>query len=189
MAVRGEVHNTLTAPDGRALQNVPVRITLIAPLNPFLLNGIGEVLNRVTVDTGTSGTWSADLLANTEFEQANSYYLVDETCAPGGQKWAIRMPDGGSYELRDLLVYVPPGQNSGGPTVPSGQFTHFQNTPDDTWTIPHRLGYPPVIEVLAGLDMTANSDWLGWDERRDPDNLTTVLKWKRPVGPARAYCR
>lgn len=188
MAVRGEVHNTLTAPDGRALQHVSVGITLIAPRNPFLLNGIGEVLNRVTVDTGTSGVWSAELLANTEFEQANSYYLVDETCAPGGQKWAIRMPDDGSYELRDLLVYVPPGENSGGPTTPSGHFTWVQNTPDDTWTIPHQLGYPPVIEVLAGLDMHVDSDWLGWDLRRDPDDLTTILKWKRPV-IGRAICR
>lgn len=186
--VRGEVHNTLTAPDGRALQNVPVSIALIAPANPFLINGIGEVLTRVTVDTGTSGTWSAELIANGEYEQENTYYLVDETCAPGGQKWAIRMPDDGSYELRDLLIFVPPGQNSGGPTVPGGRFTWIQNTPAATWTIPHQLGYPPVIEVLAGLDVTADSDWLGWDLRRDPDNLTTVLTWKRPVGPARAYC-
>lgn len=189
MVVRGTVRNTLTAPDGRALQKVSVGIALIAPANPFLLNGIGEVLTRVTVDTGTSGIWSAELIANTEYEQANTYYLVDETCAPGGRKWAIRMPDGGSYELRDLLIYVPPGENSGGPTVPSGQFTWIQNTPAAEWTIPHQLGYPPVIEVLAGLDLTADSDWIGWDRRRDPDNLTTVLKFKRPVGPARAYCR
>src|SRR5690242_17234319 len=120
MAVIGTVRNTLTAPDGRALQNVPVKIKLIAPLNPFLLNGIGEVLQVLTVDTGTTGTWSAELLAQTEFEQDNTYYLVDETCAPGGGKWSIRMPDGGSYLLRDLLVYIPPDDNPGGPVVVGG---------------------------------------------------------------------
>jgi hypothetical protein len=187
MPIQGEVHNALVAPDGRALQNVPVRITLIAPHNPFLVNGIGEVLSVVTVDTGTSGIWSAELLANSEYEQEQTYYLVDETCAPGGQKWAIRMPDGGSYELRDLLVYIPPGSNPAGPTVPGGRFTWIQNTPDDTWTIPHRLGYPPVIEVLEGLDIGADSNWLGWELRRDPDNLTTVLRYLRPVA-GRAYC-
>lgn len=187
MAVIGTVRNTLTAPDGRALQNVPVHIKLIAPHNPFLLNGIGEVLSAVTVDTGTSGTWSAELLANSEFEQDATYYLVDETCAPGGQKWAIRMPDGGSYELRDLLVYLPPDSNPGGPTVPGGRFTWVQNTPDAVWTISHRLGYPPVIEAYAGLAQAADSDWIGWDKRRDPDDQTTILTYLRPVA-GRAYC-
>jgi hypothetical protein len=187
MAVIGTVHNVLTAPDGRALQNVSVRIKLIAPHNPFLINGIGEVLSQVTVDTGTSGEWSAELLANSEFEQEQTYYLVDETCAPGGQKWAIRMPDGGDYELRDLLVYVPPGENPTGPTVPGGRFTWVQNTPDIHWTIPHRLGYPPVIEAYLGASQTADSDWIGWEKRRDPDDQTTILTYLRPVA-GRAYC-
>lgn len=188
MAVIGTVRNTLTAADGRALQNVPVRIKLIAPLNPFLLNGIGEVIQQVTVDTGTDGTWSAELLANTEFEQEGTYYLVDETCAPGGSKWSIRMPDGASYLLRDLLVYIPPDENPGGPVVVGGgHYVHTQSAPDDTWVIDHRLGYPPNIEALGNLDPTSPADWLGWDSRTDPSPDRTILKYLSPV-PGRAVC-
>jgi len=188
MAVIGTVRNTLTAADGRALQNVRVSIKLIAPLNPFLLNGIGEVLQVVTVDTGTSGTWSAELLANTEYEQENTYYLVDETCAPGGGKWSIRMPDGGSYLLRDLLIYIPPDENPGGPVVVGGgSHVHTQSSPDDTWVINHRLGYPPNIDVLGNLDPQTPADWIGWNSRTDPTPDQTILKYLAPV-IGRAVC-
>jgi hypothetical protein len=187
MVVRGTVTNTLVAADGRGLQNVTVRIALIAPANPFLLNGVGEVLQRVPADTDHTGIWTASLIANTEFEQINTYYLVDETCAPGGHKWAIRMPDGGSYELRDLLVSLPPGENPEGPTVPGGTFEFSQPAPDNTWTIPHNLGFHPVIEALEGLDPTAESNGIEWRSRSDPNLSTTVLRWSSPV-TGRAYC-
>jgi hypothetical protein len=188
VAISGTVSNGLMDGAGRGLNNVTVRISLIAPLNPFLLTGVGEVIQRQAVDTDHNGIWTAALLANSEFEQADTYYLVDETCAPDGEKWAIRMPDGGDYQLRDLLVYVPPGSNGAGPTVPSGQRTWLQNSASDTWIIPHNLGYPPVIEVYEGLDPGVDSDWIGWHKRRDPDPNTTILTWLSPVGPARAYC-
>jgi hypothetical protein len=188
VAVIGTVSNVLTDPSGRALQKVRVLITLIAPRNPFLANGIGEVLQTVAVDTGTSGEWSAELLANTEFEQAGNYWLVDETCAPGGSKWAIRMPDGGSYQLRDLLVYVPPGSNGAGPTVPSGVFEFVQTEAVAEWVIPHQLGYPPNIQALEGTGpRTADADGLWWMFRRDPDLETTILTYGSPVA-GRAYC-
>jgi hypothetical protein len=185
--VRGTVTNVLVDGQGRGLNNVTVRVSLIAPANPFLLNGIGEVLQTVPADTDHDGTWTAALIANDEFEQAGNYWLVDETEAPGGQKWAIRMPDGGNYMLRDLLVYVPPGSNPTGPTVPGGRFTWNQNSADRIWTIPHNLGFPPVIEAYEGFNLTADSDWIGWDKRRDPDVNTTVLTYLSPVS-GRAFC-
>jgi hypothetical protein len=188
VAVIGTVRNALLASDGRALQNVPVSIKLIAPLNPFLLNGIGEVLQRVTVDTGTTGIWSAELLANSEFEQENTYYLVDETCAPDGGRWAIRMPDGGSYELRDLLIYIPPEDNPGGPVVVGGgSYVHTQASPATPWVIDHRLGYPPNIDVLGNLDPLSPADWIGWNTRTDPTPDRTVLTYLSPVS-GRAVC-
>jgi hypothetical protein len=172
---------------GRGLNNLTVRISLIAPNNPFLLDGSGEVIQRLAVDTDHTGIWTAELLANSEFEQADTYYLVDETCAPDGEKWTIRMPGAGVFELRDLLVYVPPGENGSGPTVPSGQYTHIQNTADRFWTIVHNLGYPPVIEAYEGVSLGVDSDWIGWNKRREIDANTTLLTYLSPVS-GRAYC-
>jgi hypothetical protein len=186
--VIGTVRNELTDGAGRALQNVTVKISLIAPRNPFLLNGLGEVLQAVAVDTGTSGVWVASLLANAEFEQADTYYVVDETCAPGGQKWAIRMPDGGDYELRDLLVHIPPGDSGTGPTVPGGVFQFEQSFASAEWVIPHGLGYPPVIQCLEGVGAREDpADGLWWRYRLDPDLNSTVLQFGAPVS-GRAYC-
>lgn len=188
MAVIGTVRNTLMTPAGRPLQNVSVSIKLMAPLNPFLLNGTGEVLKQVPADTGITGTWSAELLANSEYEQEHTYYLVDETCAPGGGKWSIRMPDGGSYELRDLLVYIPPDENPGGPVLQGGgSYVHTQSSPDTPWVINHRLGYPPNIDVLGNLDPLSPSDWIGWNTRTDPTPDQTILTYLRPVS-GRAVC-
>jgi hypothetical protein len=185
--IRGTVSNTLVDSADRGLNNVTVKVSLIAPQNPFLLNGTGEVLQTLAVDTDHDGTWSAELIANSEFDQAGTYWLVDETAAPGGGKWAILMPDGGSYLLRDLLVYVPPGQNGTGPTVPGHRFTWIQNAALAVWTIPHNLGYPPVIEAYQGFSLTADSDWIGWESRRDPDPNTTVLTYLSAVA-GRAFC-
>jgi hypothetical protein len=112
------VTNSLMDGQGRGLREVTVRISLVAPLNPFLLNGTGEVSQRVAVDTDEDGIWTATLLGNDTFEQANTYYLVDETEAPSGLIWAIRVPsDSATYNLRDLLITPP----DGGGTVPGAQ--------------------------------------------------------------------
>jgi hypothetical protein len=106
---RATVINTLMDGTGRALQNVTVRIRLIAPGDPFLANGIGEVLADTPVDTDHDGQWSATLLLNSEIEQAGNYYLADERCAPHGSAWPFRLTDEGStHWLSDLLIAVPP---------------------------------------------------------------------------------
>lgn len=106
---RATVINSLMDGTGRALQNVTVRIRLIAPGDPFLVNGIGEVLSEVAVDTDHDGQWSATLLLNSEFEQAGNYYLADERCVPGGFAWPFRLTEEGStHWLSDLLIAVPP---------------------------------------------------------------------------------
>lgn len=182
------VVNQLRDGSGRGMQDVTVRIQLIAPHNPFLLTGIGEVIQAVAVDTDHTGIWTAELTGNDQMEQANTYYLVDETAAPGGSKWAIRVPtDTLTHQMRDLLVYVPPGSNGAGPTVPGGTFEFVQSAAANEWVIPHQLGYRPVIEALEGLSEGSNSDGLEWSTRRDPDVYTTVLTWGSPVA-GRAYC-
>jgi hypothetical protein len=107
----GSVTNTLIDGTGRGLENVTVRISLIAPLNPFLLDGTGEVIQKVAVDTDHDGSWTATLTANDSFEATDTYYLVDETDAPHGMLWTIRMPEGtDTYTLRSLLI-TPPSNN------------------------------------------------------------------------------
>lgn len=97
---------------GRGLNDVTVRLTLIAPLNPFLLNGSGEVIQRVAVDTDHDGVWTALLTPNSQFESPDTYWLVDETEAPDGRLWPITMPDDPNtgpvtHNLRDLLIDAP----------------------------------------------------------------------------------
>lgn len=107
-AQRGTVINSLMDGSGRALQNVTVRIRLIAPGNPFLANGIGEVLAEHAVDTDHDGQWSATLLLNSEYDQENTYYLADERCAPSGTQWPFRITSTDTRWLHDLLIPVPP---------------------------------------------------------------------------------
>ena len=167
----GEITNTLTDPGGTPLRGLPVGISLITPLNPFLLNGSGEVLSRITVDTDNTGTWVADLVASSLLDSATAYYLVDETCAPGGQRWAITVPDGpGPFLLRDVLVAV----TGGGPTGPSvvlgAHYHHDQTVPSQLWTIVHNLGYRPAVRVKD----SAGGDWYGWTVVDDQPNQMTI---------------
>lgn len=106
---RGTVINTLMDGTGRGLQNVTVTIKLIAPGNPFLVNGIGEVVAQFPADTDHTGQWSADLLLNSEYEQEGNYYLADERCAPNGFAWPFRITAAGeTHWLNELLIPVPP---------------------------------------------------------------------------------
>jgi len=168
----GTVTNTLVDETGRPLQNVTVRISLISPLNPFLLNGAGEVLSSAAVDTDHNGVWSADLVASSLLEQANSYYLVDESAAPDGLRWPIRVPDGaGPFQLRDVLVEVPPTFSPGGPVMVRGVwFHHEQVSPASVWTITHNLGFRPNWRVAD----SAGAPWHGWTIT-DPDVNTSVI--------------
>lgn len=149
-----EVTNTLTDASGRPLRDVDVFIRLIAPLNPYLLNGSGEVLSRVTVNTDDNGVWAAQLTPNDQFEQTNTYYVVDESCAPGGLLWPVSVPDGpGPYQLRDILIPLPPDTNPGGPVQIKGiWFEWTQQTPSTTWAIPHNLGFRPAGLKIFDLD-------------------------------------
>lgn len=170
----GLVTNTLTDASGRGLQDVTVRIKLIAPLNPFLINGVGEILTQVAVDTDHDGVWTALLAPNSTLDQSNAYYVVDESDAPGGLRWPIAVPDGaGPFNLRDLLIPVPPTTNPDGPVTirPGGSFEWDQLTPASIWTIPHDLGYKP-----GGVRVkdSAGSDWYGWSIT-DADVNTVII--------------
>jgi hypothetical protein len=168
----GTVTNTLIDGAGRGLRNVTVRILLIAPLNPFLLNGTGEILSRVAVDTDQNGVWSVDLVPSSQLDQTNAYYLVDESQAPGGRRWAIVVPDGaGPFNLRDLLVPTPPTTDPNGPSpVRNASFHWEQVNPVSIWTIPHNLGFYPNLRIKD----TAGADWYGWSVTDVSVNSLTV---------------
>jgi hypothetical protein len=155
----GTVTNTLTDPSGRGLRDVTVRIALISPANPFLRNGSGEILSATAVNTDDTGTWSALLTPASALADPTAYYLVDETCAPGGHRWPIAVPDGdGPFTLQDILAPVPATPGSGPTTVFGANYHHDQATPARVWTITHNLGYRPNLRVAD----SAGSDWYGW---------------------------
>lgn len=159
-----EVTNTLTDASGRPLQDVTVFVRLIAPLNPYLLNGTGEILSNVVVDSDETGIWIANLTPNDQLEQSGTYYVVDESCAPGGLRWPIVVPDGpGPYQLRDILVPLPPDTNPGGPVQIKGiSYEHQQVSAASVWVIHHNLGFKPG--GVRVYDSAGNS-WFGWDSQ------------------------
>lgn len=166
----GTVTNLLEDPAGRPLQNVTVRINLIAPANPFLTSGSGEVVTATSVDTDATGAWSCNLVPNSQLDLGGAYYVVDETAAPGGLRWPIAVPDGpGPFRLRDLLVILPPSTDPNGPVqVRFGSYVYEQVMASSRWTILHDLGYPPAgIRVVD----TAGAVWMGFDVIDVTNNL------------------
>lgn len=116
------VFNILTSPEGRPLHHQTVRITLHAPGNPFTSNTLtSEVINGTAEDTNAAGRWEADLIPNSEYDQAGTYYVADERDGLRGASAAdfvhafVVPATGGPYWIRDLLI-IPP--NPGGPTPP-----------------------------------------------------------------------
>jgi hypothetical protein len=145
---------------GRPLLDVTVRISLISPLNPFLLNGLGEILSAVAVDTGEDGVWSVDLIPSSELDETNAYYLVDETAAPKGLRWPIIVPDGpGPFQLRDIVIPTPPTTDPNGPTPVRNPALHWEQVvAQSVWTIVHNLGFRPNLRIKD----TTGADWYGW---------------------------
>jgi hypothetical protein len=117
------VFNVLTSPEGRPLQDLTVRFSLRAPGNPFTVLG-SEVVQLHAEDTNTSGRWEADLIPNSQFEAAGTYYHVDERGGlREGSEWDFVVPDvGGPYWVRDLLV-IPPSPGVPFPPVPPHALT------------------------------------------------------------------
>lgn len=170
----GLVTNTLTDASGHPITGASVRILLISPANPFLLNGSGEILSQVPVETDDTGTWSVTLTPSDQLEQDNTYYLVDETCVPGGVIWPIRVPEGaGPFLLRDILVAVPTDHNPGGPIVLRGVWFHFEQVvASSLWVIHHNLGFRPNVRVAD----SAGASWYGWTiTDADVNSLTLDL--------------
>lgn len=142
----------LLDPSGRPLHRVPVTVSVVAPSNPFLLNGSGAVIERLTVDTGRTGVWTADLLPQDAYSRTDTYYIADETKIPGGAQWLFTVPsDGGPYSLEELLIAAPP---TGGSAVGGRRtdWTHTQLAASSTWVIEHNLGYPPGGVTLIDSD-------------------------------------
>ena len=101
-------HGPLVTPGGRPLHRAAIPIVAVAPMNPLLVDGHGEVLSKVTPDTNTDGIWRVSLLPTSSFARRDAYYTADER-SYGGQLWLFRVPDdGGPYRLSDLLVEAPP---------------------------------------------------------------------------------
>lgn len=113
------VFNVLTSPEGRPLQRQTVVFSLRAPGNPFTTLS-SEVVQLHAEDTNTSGRWEANLIPNSQFEQAGTYYHVDERdgLKGDGMQWDFVVPaTGGPYWVRDLLV-IPPDPGGEFPPVP-----------------------------------------------------------------------
>lgn len=204
----GSVTNTLIDGTGRGLENVTVRISLIAPLNPFLLDGTGEVIQKVAVDTDHDGAWTAILTANDEFEATDTYYLVDETDAPHGMLWTIRMPEGtDTHTLRSLLI-TPPSNNGTPPfSYALGDLTDVDTSgevPGDVLTYSSNNEWVPALPSVQALEFSVNSPVTPWTWQhgqgrylvvdvydgqsnrvivavQQPDTNTVVVDWGSPA--------
>lgn len=129
------VFNTLTSADGRPLQNQTVRISLMAPGNPFTAMQ-SEVIQAHAVDTSTTGRWQAELIPNADYEREGTWYRVDQRDSILGVDYVhdIVVPaTGGPYWVRDLIV-IPPAPGEPFPPVP-----------------PHALGDHTDVDTTGAL--------------------------------------
>ena len=146
-------HGPLRTPGGRPLHRAVVPVEAVAPSNPLLINGYGEVLSRATPDTNTDGIWRTRLIPSSAYARLDAYYTADER-RYGGPLWLFRVPDtGGPYRLADLLLDEPPvgeaPDGSGGGAIAS--YVHRQDTASGTWVANHGLGRRPVAWSLYDL--------------------------------------
>jgi hypothetical protein len=70
------------------------------------------------------------------------------------------------YAILDTTGHIPAGQIPGG-AGGSGPFRFIQGVPASTWTVPHNLGYRPVVQVFDG----AGSQQIGDIHHTDANNL------------------
>lgn len=113
----------LTDAADRPLQSQTVKVSLVAPGNPFTGDG-DAVIHVATVSTPRSGAdvgvMSVDLRPNDEYEQLGTYYRVDarDGLTNDDALFDIVVPDlPGPLELRDLIV-DPPAPGEPIPPVP-----------------------------------------------------------------------
>lgn len=105
-----QVFGILTDPSGRPMQRQTVRVGRQPVGNPFDTAG-GAVIQVGAYDTDTDGRWEANLIPSSQYEDAGQYYLADarDGMRIGDAQWTFRVPDtGGPFNIRDLLVTVPP---------------------------------------------------------------------------------
>lgn len=113
----------LTDAADRPLQSQTVKVSLVAPGNPFTGDG-DAVIHVATVSTPRSGAdvgvMSVDLRPNDEYEQLGTYYRVDARDGLNNDDalFDIVVPDlPGPLDLRDLIV-DPPAPGEPIPPVP-----------------------------------------------------------------------
>jgi hypothetical protein len=105
MAVR-TITNTVTLPGTTtpwALKNITIRLNV--PV--FGTAGAVEKIRALTVQTDTSGTWTAVLDVNADLDPAGTSYTVGEA---SGVLWTFVVPAGDPavvMKLRDCLVDAP----------------------------------------------------------------------------------
>lgn len=105
-----QVFGILTDPSGRPMQRQTVRITRLPVGNPFD-TAHGAVIQVGAYDTDTDGRWDANLIPSSSYEDTGQYYQAD--CRDGlriaDAVFTFQVPaTGGPYNIRDLLVTVPP---------------------------------------------------------------------------------
>ncbi len=94
------VRNTLR--DGAAGPVVGAVIQAALVGSGFLTDGSAQVIRSVSTVSGSDGSWSLDLTAQSLLESP-SYYVLRED----GKTYTLTVPDAGPVDLRDALVDPP----------------------------------------------------------------------------------
>lgn len=132
------VTDTLLGPSATSLVGALVRITLITSATDPTLPGYGptgSIVVPVSVNTDTTGAWSAALVPNAQITPANTYYRIEEA----GKISNIVVPaTGGPYGLSTLLVSPPP-------TPAAAGITGVQIALDGAG-----IGVRPALNVITG---------------------------------------
>lgn len=117
------IQNTVANPAGTPISGTQVTINLYAPSGAFITGTNTEVAQTLSLTTGVSGQWSADLTPNSAIgDGTSSYYTVNESAI--GRVTSFIVPaQGGPLWLSQVKIPTPPGT----PTGPIIAHTHSES--------------------------------------------------------------
>jgi len=139
-----------------------------------------EITAYTHVQSTVSATWNITHNLNTAdvhvqvYNTSNQIILVDEVTVTGPTTCVVSL---NTAQTGKAVVLA--GHFTGNPK-PAYAYTHFQSVSSTTWTIPHGLGYNPIVRVFIGTAEVQPSTIT------HPDTNTTIVTFTSvQVGYAR----
>lgn len=161
------IRDTFRDPAGTGVAGVEVRASLVAASE--VVAGGGAVIREAQTTTAGDGTWTLTLTPIGDLAvSGGAYYLV----TADGHRWAVDVPDSGTYTLDDVQVepgplpatgatvgQLPPAASVGvaGLVTPPGGTAEFLRA-DATWAVPPSGGGGAVYsrQIVIACDGVAS---------------------------------